>query len=422
MVKDNVTQLKELQNNMTDVLTDIARQGAQEMLATAIEAEVKDFLARFAEQKDSIGNKRVVRNGYLPGRNIQTGIGDIPVKVPRVRDRGDSEETIKFNSVIVPPYLRRSKTIESLLPLLYLKGISTGSFQETLSPLVGEDAKNLSPGVISRLKSGWESEYNKWNRRDLSLRSYVYFWADGIYLKARMDNARDCVLVIIGVNEKGEKELVAISDGYRESKESWQELLRDLKQRGLKVGPKLAVGDGALGFWAALAEEYSETRHQRCWQHKSINVLDKLPKSLHAKAKQDSHEIWMAADKVSAEAAFDNFIKIYETKYPKATRCLTKDRDELLTFYDFPAEHWKSLRTTNPIESTFATVRHRTKRARGCFSRATILTMVFKLCQSANKNWKKLYGFKLLADVIEGIKFVDGVRQEDVVMNIEATI
>jgi transposase-like protein len=292
-----------------------------------------------------------------------------------------------------------------------LRGISTGDFQTVLTPLLGEDAKNASSSTISRLKSSWESEYESWCKRDLSSGHYVYWWADGIYLKARMEESRDCVLVIIGVTDKGKKELLAIEDGYRESKESWAALLNDLKARGLKVSPKVAVGDGALGFWGALTEAFPETRHQRCWVHKMINVLDKLPKALHAKAKQMLRGIWMAEDKASAEKAFDRFLNYFSAKYEKACACLEKDRPELLTFYDFPAEHWKSLRTTNPIESTFATVRHRTKKAKGCFSRKTILTMVFKLCQSAQERWRRLHGFSKLADVIRGVKFIDGIAK-----------
>jgi putative transposase len=290
-----------------------------------------------------------------------------------------------------------------------LKGISTGDFKSALSPILGEDAKNLSPGVISRLKGAWESEYEKWQKRDLSLKNYVYWWADGIYLKARMEDAKNCVLVVIGVDEYGKKELLAIEDGYRESKESWKNLIRSLKERGLSKSPKVAVGDGALGFWSAISEEFPSTDHQRCWVHKTCNILDKMPKSIHSRAKGDIHEIWMSETKADAKKAFEEFIKTYGAKYPKAIHCLEKDKEELLTFYDYPAEHWKSLRTTNPIESTFATIRHRTKKVKGCFSRKTILTMVFKLCESAGKRWHRIAGFKRLGEVITGVKFVDGI-------------
>lgn len=410
-LKDTVIELKKPEVTTKDLLTELIRQGARRILAEAVEAEVEEFLNVAQAFRNTEGQQRFVRNGYLPERNIQTGIGDVPVQVPRVRDRVPGQDDIKFNSSLIPRYLRRSQNMEEFLPLLYLKGISTGDFSDVLTPLLGENAKNLSPGVISRLKAGWEEEYHGWNKRDLSKKKYVYWWADGIYLQARMEDARDCVLVLMGVTEKGNKELIAIQDGFRESKESWLELLRSL--RGLKVAPKVAVGDGALGFWGALSEAFGVTRQQRCWVHKTCNVLDKLPKSLQAKAKADLHEIWMAETKEKAEQAFDAFIKIYSAKYPKATECLAKDRKELLTFYDFPAEHWIHLRTTNPIESTFATVRHRTKKSKGCFSRTTILTMVFKLCQSAEKRWNRIHGFNTLADVIIGVKFVDGVRQDN---------
>jgi putative transposase len=409
MKEDNLIEFKKPEA-ITDLLTDIAKKGAKEMLAAALELEVQAFLEAHRNDKTPAGESRLIRNGYLPERPIQTGIGSIEVKVPRVRDR-NSEEKVKFSSSIVPPYLRRSKSVEEFLPLLYLKGISTGDFQDTLTPLMGEHAKNLSPSVICRLKSVWESEYHLWHKRDLSKKRYIYWWVDGIYLQARMEDARDCVLVVIGVDERGQKELIALEDGFRESKDSWLELINNLKNLGLKSGPEVAVGDGALGFWAAIREAFPQTRHQRCWQHKTLNVLDKLPKSLHAKAKSELHEIWMSATRAAANKAFDYFLASYSAKYPKATECLLKDRDVLLTFYDFPAEHWKSLRTTNPIESTFATVRHRTKKVKGCFSRTTILTMVFKLCQSAQRRWIRLYGFQRLADVIRGVKFVNGESQ-----------
>jgi len=409
MKEDNLIEFKKPEA-ITDLLTDIAKKGAKEMLAAALELEVQVFLKAHSNDKTPIGESRLIRNGYLPERPIQTGIGSIEIKVPRVRDK-NAEDKIKFNSSIVPPYLRRSKSVEEFLPLLYLKGISTGDFQDTLTPLMGEQAKNLSPGVICRLKSAWEAEYHQWHKRDLSKKRYVYWWVDGIYLQARMEDAKDCVLVVIGVDECGQKELIALEDGFRESKDSWMELINNLKRLGLKNGPEVAVGDGALGFWAAIRETFPKTRHQRCWLHKTLNVLDKLPKSLQARAKAELHEIWMSATRVDANRAFDHFIGLYSIKYPKATECLLKDRDVLLTFYDFPAEHWKPLRTTNPIESTFATVRHRTKKVKGCFSRTTILTMVFKLCQSAQKRWIRLYGFQRLAEVIRGVKFVNGESQ-----------
>lgn len=412
--QDNVVSLNNPSNGqIEDLLTDIAREGAQKMLAAALELEVADFLKKHNQCRTEAGHARFVRNGYLPERQIQTGIGDIEIKQARVRDRASGKDNINFSSSIIPPYLRRSKSIDKLLPVLYLKGISTGDFQAALAPIVGDNAKNLSPNVISNLKSSWQNEYQEWNQRDLSLRHYIYWWVDGIYLQARMEDSKSCVLVIIGVNEKGKKELLAIEDGYRESKGSWQSLLRDLKNRGLTKGPAVVTGDGALGFWAAVSEEFPQARHQRCWCHKTCNVLDKMPKSQQSKAKEDLHEIWMAETKSEANDAFDAFVEKYQLKYSKAVECLKKDRDELLTFYDFPAEHWKPLRTTNPIESTFATVRHRTKRVKGCFSRNTILTMVFKLCQSAQEKWIRLYGFNRLADVIAGVKFADGLPITD---------
>jgi transposase-like protein len=351
MSQDNIISFKNPASEVPDLLTEIARQGAREMLAKAIELEVRDFLGDFESLTTKDGRKRIVRNGYLPEREIQTGIGPLAVQVPRVRDRDSSASKIDFSSAIIPRYLRRSKSIETLLPLLYLKGISTGDFKGALAPILGEEAKNLSPSVICRLKTAWESEYEQWQKRDLSLKNYAYLWADGIYLKARMEDAKDCVLVVIGVDEYGKKELLAIEDGYRESKDSWKNLIRSLKDRGLSKAPKVAVGDGALGFWSAISEEFPSTDHQRCWVHKACNILDKMPKSIHSRAKSDIHEIWMSETKADAKKAFEGFIKTYGAKYPKAVHCLEKDKKELLTFYDYPAEHWKSLRTTNPIES-----------------------------------------------------------------------
>ena len=409
MSKDNVIALKKPET-VTDLLTDVLRNGAKRLLAAAIEGEVEEFLSLYNKPEEK---PRFVRNGYLPEREIQTGIGPVAVEVPRVRDKAFSQDGIHFGSSVIPKYLRRSSSMEELLPLLYLKGISVNDFAEALKPLLGDAAKNLSAGVISRLKAVWEEEYNTWRRRDLNGKKYVYFWADGIHLQARMEDAKECVLVIIGVTEQGHKELITIEDGHRESKESWLTVLNNIKKRGLKSGPKLAVGDGALGFWGALTETYGKTRHQRCWFHKMGNVLDKLPKSSQAKAKTLLQDIWMSETRENAYKAFDAFIDTYESKYPKATACLHKDKEELLAFYDFPAEHWAHIRTSNPIESMFATVRHRTYKSKGCFSRATILTMVFKLSESAQKRWHRLRGFNYLADVIRDIKFVNGVRESE---------
>jgi len=393
-----------------DVLTEILQHGAHRLLSEALEIEIEEFVGQYRSLRDEHGRHRVVRNGYHQERDVQTGIGTVAVKVPRVRDREAGENAIRFSSSILPPYLRRSKSIEDLLPWLYLKGISTGDFGEALSSLLGPSAPGLSPSTITRLKKSWQGDYADWNRRDLSERHYVYVWADGVYFQARMEEKKQCVLVLMGSTPSGEKELISIQDGYRESEQSWHELLQDLKGRGLRLAPRVAVGDGALGFWKALVKVFPETRTQRCWFHKIGNVLNKLPKSLQGKAKAALQEIWNAESRELAEKAMDAFEAAYGAKYPKAVECLLKDREELLTFYDFPAEHWKHLRTTNPIESMFATVKLRTAKTRGCLSRVTALTMVFQLCRCAQKRWRKLSGYELLPKVIEGVKFVDGVE------------
>ena len=395
-----------------DLLTEMLRNGARKLIAEALEVELDTFLKDVME-KLSNGKQRVVRNGYLPERTIMTGLGELAVQVPRVRDRSSDEEKIKFKSSLIPPYMRRSATLEKVLPLLYLKGLSEADFVEALSPIFGDQAKNLSPGVISRLKSSWEEEQFTWNKRPLQDEHYVYWWVDGIGFPAR-DEERRCVLVVMGVNTQGHKKLITLSDGFRESTESWLTVLRDLKARGLRA-PALTVGDGALGFWNAVTEVFPSARHQRCWFHKMGNVLDKLPKSQQAKAKSMLHEIWMSATKHEAYNAFNAFISEYQAKYPKATECLAKDEEALLTFYDFPAEHWVHLRTTNPIESTFATVRNRTYKVKGAFSSKTIITMTFKLMQSAEKRWIKLRGFHHLDNVIRGVKFKDGKLDKSVI-------
>jgi putative transposase len=411
MSEDKVIRLKSpgVPGAVHDALTEVLRDGAQRLLASAIEAEVAAFMERFQSEKTAEGLSRMVRNGRLPSRTIQTGIGDIEVVVPRVRDR---ENQVRFRSSILPPYLRRTKTVEELLPWLYLKGISTGDFQEALTVLLGKDAPGLSASTISRLKETWKDEQQRWSRRDLSNRRYVYLWVDGIHFGVRLDDAAQCILVVVGATPEGKKELVALSDGYRESEASWRELLLGLKSRGLKIDPHVAVGDGALGFWKALPQVFGTTRAQRCWVHKTANILNKLPKSQQPKAKEAVHEIWMAATRQDAEKAFDHFLTVYRPKYPKAAECLEKDREELLAFYDFPAEHWIHLRTTNPIESTFATVRLRTAKTRGCVSRESILAMVFMLVKSAERRWRKLNGILRLAQVIEGVVFKDGVRED----------
>lgn len=413
MKKDTVVELKKPEVSLEDPLTEVLRNGARQLLIHALEAEVDTFLKAYADIKDEAGRRQVVRNGYGPERKIQTGIGEVKVRAPKVTDRRKkSKNKIRFGSKILPPYLRRTKSIEELIPWLYLKGISTGDFSEALAALLGKDAPGLSSSTISRLKDVWSAELKEWQQRSLHRKEYVYFWVDGIHFGARMEDASQCMLVVIGATKHGNKELLAISDGYRESEQSWLELLNDLKRRGLSISPKLAVGDGALGFWKALPQVFGETRRQRCWMHKTGNVLDKLPKHAQARAKDNLHQIWMAETRENAEKAFDHFIESYEAKYPKATDCLSKDREILLAFYDFPAEHWIHLRTTNPIESTFATVRLRTVKTRGMLTRDTMLTMVFKLSLSAQARWRRLNKPERLGDLIKGIKFVDGIMQE----------
>lgn len=395
----------------TDRLTDVLRDGARALLAQAVEAEVAGFLGEHTDKRTDDGRQRLVRHGHLPERSIMTGIGAVEVCVPRVRDRlSGTDDRIRFSSAILPPYSRRSKSLEVLIPILYLKGISTGDFAEALSALLGPNTGGLSASTIVRLKEVWADEHARWLKRDLSVKRYVYFWADGIYVQARLEDEAQCLLVIIGATPEGKKELVGLADGLRESAHSWRDLLLDLKRRGLSSGPQLAVGDGALGFWKALDEVWPTTRAQRCWVHKTANVLNKLPNSLHTKAKRALHNIWMAETRKDAEAALDVFIETYSRKYEKAAECVAKDRDALLAFYDFPAEHWKHLRTTNPIESAFATVRHRTTRSKGCLSNKTALAMIFKLAQAAEKSWRRLKGYSLLPKVILGVKFSDGIE------------
>ena len=408
MSKNKIITLKKPGEISEDPLTELLRTGARKLIAEAVEAELQQLLSQYGDLRNGQGHKQVVRNGYLPEREIQTGIGSVKIRVPKIRDK--SGQGIKFNSTLLPPYLRKTKSVEEVLPWLYLKGISTGDFHEALQALLGSDAKGLSASTISRCKRVWEEEHEIWSRRNLENKRYVYIWADGVYFNIRSDDARQCILVIIGVTEHGRKEFIAIEDGYRESEQSWSELLLRIKAQGLKHAPKLAVGDGALGFWKALSKVYPETVHQRCWVHKTANVLNKLPKLVQPKVKQALHEIWMAPTKEDAYKAFRITVTTYSDKYPKAMECLKKDKDEMLAFYDFPAAHWQHIRTSNPIESTFATVRLRTAKTRGCVARHTILSMVYKLGQSAQKRWRRLRGFKLLAEVIRGVQFKDGER------------
>jgi putative transposase len=385
-------------------LEKLLSDGARKLLQAAIENEVVEYLETHREWRTETGQRAVVRNGYYPERELVTGIGPIKIQQPRVRQRDGQ----KFSSAILPPYLRRVPSIDALIPALYLKGISTGDFTEALVAILGERASGLSATNIVRLKAGWEVEYKDWNRRDLSQKRYVYWWADGIYFNVRLDEERSCVLVLMGALEDGTKELIAVVDGYRESTQSWRELLQQLKRQGLTTAPKLAVGDGSLGFWLALQEEYGALPQQRCWLHKTLNILDKMPKSVQGRAKELIHEMYLSPTRKAALAAYDQFITSYQAKYPKATDCLEKDKEWLFTFYDFPAKHWSHLRTTNPIESTFATVRLRTKRTKGCGSRIATLTMVFKLGLEAQKRWRRLNGSDLLPKVVTGVQFVDG--------------
>jgi len=395
----------------TDMLTDVLRSGARQLLAHAVEAEVESFIEEYANYRLEDGRARIVRHGHLPERDIQTGIGAIQVEQPRVRDRGGVEgDRIKYSPHILPKYARRTKSLEAVLPVLYLKGISSGNFQDALSALLGPEAPNLSSDTVLRLRHSWKIELKKWRDRDLSTREYVYIWADGIYFQARMEHESQCILVIIGATPEGKKELIGFTTGYRESTQSWHELLIDLKTKGLKKPPLLAVGDGALGFWSALDKAFPTTAKQRCWVHKTANILNALPKAMQPKVKADIHDIWMAESRKQAEAALALFKEKYQAKYPKAVETLIKDTDQLLSFYDFPAEHWTHISTTNPIESTFATVRHRTKRAKGCLSFKTTELMVFKMIREAEKHWLKLRGQNQLPKLITGVKFRDGIE------------
>jgi len=407
-----------------DMLTEILLDGAQRLLGQAIEAEVEGWLESHKHSVDENGHRQVVGNGLLPKRTIITGVGPVEVRQRRVHDRrivgvSDDGESIdtngrtieRFRSKILPPYLRKTKSIEDLIPWLYLKGVSTGGFTEALQALLGKDAPGLSATTITRLIGTWQKDYEAWNTQSLEGKRYAYIWADGVHFNIRLEEDRQCILVLMGATPEGKKELIAVVDGFRESEQSWMQLLLDCKQRGLVIDPKLAVADGALGFWKALPQVYPTTREQRCWVHKLANVLDKMHKRVQPKAKEMLHAIWMAPTRTEGHKAFDAFVEMFEAKYPKATACLQKDRDVLLTFYDFPAEHWVHIRTTNPIESTFATVRLRHRRTKGSGSRVACLTMVFKLMESASKTWRALNGSTLVADVFAGVKFADGVKK-----------
>ena len=406
MSKSTVVEFKD-RETITDPLSEMLKAGAKQLIHQAVEAELAGLLSEHAHRKTGDGRSTVVRNGYQPERDILTGIGSVPVRIPKVRSKDGPPVT--FHSALVPPYVRKTRSIESALPWLYLKGISTGEMGAALKVLVGNDAEGLSASTISRLKKEWGKQYDEWCSASLSKDQWVYIWADGIYSGLRAEKEKLCALVIIGVNERGQKQFLAIEDGTRESTQSWREVLLQLKGRGMN-SPQLAVGDGAMGFWSAIEEVYPETRHQRCWVHKTANILNHLPKTAQPKAKKALHQIWMAETRTNAGNAFDLFVESYGAKYPKATLSLQKDREELLAFYDFPAMHWQSIRTSNPIESTFGTIRHRTKRTKGCLNRDGMLHMMFKLSQCAEQKWIRLRGFDYLAKVIEGVKFKDGIE------------
>lgn len=385
------------------------RNGARRLLVSALEAEVNEYLQTHAGSRDGQGHRLVVRNGYGANRSLQTGLGTLEVQAPRVRDGRAGE---RFTSRILPPYLRRTPSLENLIPTLYLKGVSTSAMPAALAPLLGPNAAGLSVATVVRLIEGWQSDYQAWLKRDLSGEPFVYLWADGIYCNVRLTDERPCLLVVVGARADGTKELVALADGERESEQSWLGVLRDLKARGLTVPPKLAAADGALAFWPALEQVWPSCQKQRCWVHKTVNVLDKLPKRLQPEAKERLHDIWQAETKKEAEAAFDHFLELYGAKYDKACACLKKDRAVLLTFYSFPAEHWRHLRTTNPIESSFASIRHRARQTKGCGSRLATLAMMFKLGIECEKTWRRLNGRELIHQLIEGVRFIDGVAEK----------
>jgi putative transposase len=407
MSEDNIVEFAG-RDGISDALTELLRTGARKLIRSAVEAELEEFLSGYSGKRTMDGHLAVIRNGHHPERDVQTGVGPVTVEIPKVRSKTGAPVT--FRSALVPPYVRKAKSLEAALPWLYLKGISTGEMASALKGLLGPDAAGFSAKTVARLKQEWAQDYADWHKQDLGRGGWVYIWADGIYSGLRGEDHRLCALVVIGVNALGEKHFLAIEDGIRESTQSWREVLLSLKSRGLNA-PKLAIGDGAMGFWAALEEVFPETRQQRCWQHKSMNILNCLPKLSQPKARQMLQDIWQAETREHANTAFDLFIEIWDAKFPKATHSLQKDRDELMAFYEFPAQHWQSIRTTNPIESAFATIRHRTKRTKGCLTRDGMLHMMFKLGKCAEQSWRKLRGFAHLAEVIEGTKFINGIRE-----------
>jgi len=406
-------KIKEINDGsqLKSALWELAREGARSMIQAALIQEQQEFLEQYGHHLTETGQKQFVKNGFLPERNLMMPAGNIPINAPRIRDQSKHKSDIQFSSKILPKYLRKTKELDELIPFLYLKGISTNDFSEVLTAMLGDEV-SVSPASVVRLKKVWSDEFEEWNNRSLKNKKYVYWWADGVYFNSRMDDARNCILVIIGATEAGNKEILAIQTGYRESEISWKELLTDLKKRGLSHGPKLATGDGALGFWKALRQVFPGVREQRCWVHKTANVLDKLPKSVQPSAKGKIHEIYMSDTKENALKAFDDFVSIYEAKYPKAVECLLKNKIETLAFYDFPAEHWQHIRSSNPIESTFATVRLRTNKTKGSGTANETVTMVFKMIQSAEKRWRKLRGFKQIPLVMIGKVFINGVLEK----------
>ena len=418
MSRDTTVLASRQPDNINDPLTELAREGARRMLAQVLVAEADAFVAMWKDLKLPDGRDRIVRHGHGPDRTIQTGVGPVEVRRAKVRDRHVGREAkIRFSSSILPKWARRTKSLDAVLPVLYLRGVSTGDFQEALTALLGKDAPNLSPAVISRLTAEWQVEYGHWQKRDLSARRYLYVWADGVFLQARMEDHSECMLVLIGATPEGKKELIGFQVGVRESAQSWRELLIDVKRRGLTITPEIAIGDGALGFWKALDEVFPGTPHQRCWVHKTANVLNKVALSVQANMKKDLREIYLAPSRALAEVAIDVFAEKYQAKHHKAVDCLTKDREALLAFFDFPAEHWDHLRTTNPIESVFATVRHRTVRTKGSLSSTTARLMVFKLVIAASKTWRRLKGTNHLPKIVAGVRFKDGIEVLEVPAN-----
>jgi len=392
-------------DDLAVTLDELVAEGARRMLMAGLETEVADYVERRQGLVDQAGHRLVVRNGRAAERSLVTGAGALAIRAPRVNDRREGH---RFSSYILPRYARRSPKVADVLPVLYLRGLSTGDFAPALAEFFGTDA-SLSATSIGRLLETWGDEYTVFESRDLSGSDFVYVWADGVHFRIRLEEDRLCCLVVIGVRADGSKELLACSDGYRESTESWSGVLRDLRDRGM-TAPVVAVGDGALGFWSALGDVFPETREQRCWVHKTANILDALPKRLHRQAKAALHEIYEAETRADAEAEIDEFNHVYGDKYPKAVAKLTKDRDVLLTFYDFPAAHWVHLRTTNPIESTFATVRARTRVTKGAGTRRRGLVMAYKLLDAAQDRWRKVNSPELVTLVRAGVEFKDGIQ------------